>query len=627
MTKTYEQTDRAPLPTDTPSEADKTIFVPHDSDYAADEDDHLGRLKSATIMMVDDEAITTEVIQTFLDDEGYSNFVTTDQSTEALALLEKTRPDVVLLDLMMPEVSGFDILKAMRADPDLKHIPVIVLTSATDGDTKLKVLEIGASDFLAKPVDPSELALRLRNTLAAKAYQNQLDTHDALTGLPTRRMFLDLLKWALKRAERAGRTAALLHIHLDRDQKMNNALGHGAGDVLLREIARRLQGSVRASDAVGKLGEHRNSGDTSRFGGEGFVVLLPETNDVENAAGVARRILAALAEPVHVGDCELCVTPSIGIALYPDDGGSTEELLESARLATSRAKQNGRSAYRFFSDEINAKSTERSRLRSELSQALSRNELVLHYQPRVNTETRRLTGVEALLRWNHAERGMVPPSDFLALVQELGLIVSIGEWVLNEACQQNRVWQSAGLSTLTVSVNVTAHQLRDEKFTVTLRDALERSGLDPRFLTLELTESTIMENAQQGFDVLHEAKKMGVMLSIDDFGTGHSSLSWLKRFPVDELKIDHSFFAGGQLGAGNAAMVTAIIEVAHSLGLTVVAEGVESKRQWEFLKQKRCDQCQGSVFSMPCAADALSARIEKPDDVSSDGGRRNTDQT
>ncbi len=327
MTKNYEQANRAPSPTDTSPEADKTILVSRDSDFAADEEDPLEKLKSATIMMVDDEPITTEVIQTFLDDEGYNSFITTDQSTEALGLLETNRPDVVLLDLMMPEVSGLDILTAMRADADLMNIPVIVLSSATDAETKLKALELGASDFLAKPVDPSELALRLRNTLAAKAYQDQLDTHDALTGLPAQRVLMDLVTWALKRAERGGKTAALLHIDLGRSQETDDTLAPSAADRLLKEIAQRLRVCVRESDAIGRLSEHPLSGDTSSLGVDEFVVLLPEINDVENAAGVARRILAALAEPTLVKNQEIFMTPSIGIALYPDDGESTIPML------------------------------------------------------------------------------------------------------------------------------------------------------------------------------------------------------------------------------------------------------------------------------------------------------------
>ncbi len=572
----------------------------------------LERRKAATIVMVDDEPITTEVIQTFLDDDGYSNFVTTDQSTEALELIQKHRPDVVLLDLMMPEVSGFDILTAMRADDELKHIPAIVLTSATDGDTKLKALELGATDFLAKPVDPSELALRLRNTLAAKAYRDQLDYRDAVTGLPSRRMFLDLVRWALKRAERRATIAAVLHVDLERSQRIDDALGHKTKEALLKTLAERLQRCIRASDAVGRLGEHAASSGTSSFFGDRFAVLLPEISDVENAAAVARRILGSFANPTRVDDQEFSVTPSIGIAFYPDDGERTEDLLERARLATHRAKQSGESTYWFCSEEINTRATERSRFDNDLPLALTRDELVLHYQPKVNTMTHRVPGVEALLRWNHPELGMVLPDEFLPPAQETGLIVPIGEWVLHEACKQTKVWHSAGLSTMTVSVNVAAQQLRENRLTQTVREALESSGLEPHYLTLELTESAMMEHAQQEFDVLRDVKAMGVKISIDDFGTGQSSLSFLKRLPVDELKIDRCFFTGGGMSAGDAAMVTAIIAAAHGLGLSVVAKGIESKQQLEFLRRKGCDHCQGFLFCKPCSADAISTRIGRP---------------
>lgn len=554
---------------------------------------------NGTIMLIDDEPLTLEVVQTFLEEAGYTRFVTTDDPRQAIELLVSRRPDVVLLDLMMPEVSGFDILSRMRADTEMKYTPVIVLTAASDAATKLKALELGATDFLAKPVDPSELTLRLRNTLAFKAYQDRLANYDDLTGLPNRRMFLARLDRAIRRAKRHQRICALLHVDLDRFRQINDSFGPRVGDFLLRDVAQRLEDAVRDSDAVGRFADEASRSSLSRIGGDEFTVLMSGIDRAENASLLARRIGLALAKPFLAEERDLFLTASIGIAAYPDDGVEPDSLLKHAEVAMHYSKSHGGNSYEFYSKDINARAFERLTLENQLRRALEREELLLHYQPKVDVGGGHIVGAEALVRWQHPELGMVSPAKFVPLAEESGLIVPLGEWVLREACKECKAWQHLGLRPLGIAVNVSSVQLKKGGLLQVLRSALETSGLEAPHLVIELTESVLMESAEANIQMLQELKAMGVRLAIDDFGTGYSSLSYLKRFPLDELKIDRSFMSDVASDRDNAAIASAIIAMAHTLGLKVVAEGIESRDQLEFLKAKLCDEFQGYLFSRP----------------------------
>jgi diguanylate cyclase (GGDEF)-like protein len=566
---------------------------------AVDYGDLYEALRDATVMMIDDEETTIDVLQAFLENEGYKRFVTTSESSRAMELITSENPDVLLLDLHMPKVTGFDILTLLRRDQRFRHMPVIVLTSATDSDTKLKALQLGASDFLAKPVDPSELALRLRNTLAAKAYQDRLTFYDSLTGLPNRRLFMDRLLWSLRCAKREGTSGAVLHVDLDHFKKINDTLGHEIGDGLLVEVGRRLQPCVPELGALNGSDGADSQPFLSRVGGDEFNLLLPEVKRVENAVRAAGNILAAMKEPFFIDGHEVFITGSIGVAVFPNDGDSGDALLKHAGVAMNQAKQRGRNTYEFYSPKMNARALERLKLENQLRRALDRNELLPFYQPKVDLQTGQVRGAEVLLRWNHPQRGFVSPVEFIPLAEENGMIVEFGEWVLNAACKQNKAWQTAGLPNIRVAVNVSARQFRDGRFIQTLRQALQASGLDPQFLTLELTENTIMENAQENLDTLHAIKEMGAKLSVDDFGTGYSSLSYLKQLPLDELKIDRSFIVGIRSEEDDAPIVTSIISMAHSLHLRVVMEGIETEHQLVFSRDRGCDEYQGFLFSKP----------------------------
>ena len=566
-----------------------------------------GLLKSATVMMIDDESTTLDVLQTYLEDAGYCRFVPVSESSTAMDLIARTRPDVVLLDLMMPEVTGFDILKAMRNNPKFQQMPVIVLTSSTDSPTKLKALELGATDFLSKPVDASELAMRLRNILAAKAYLDRVTHYDTLTGVHNRQMFLDHVDRAL-RYEGAG---AVLHIGIDRFKQVNDALGPALGDELLKEAAGRFKACLRRGDAVARMDKEPPS--VSRLGGDEFAVLLTHVNRPENTMMVAKRLLDAMREPFHLTGRECYATCSIGISVFPSDGLNRETLLQNAAAALLSAKKRGGNAYAFHAGELDDRSRRYLDLYSDLRKAIDRNEFQLYYQPKFDTATRRLIGAEALLRWQHPERGLVSPMDFVPLAEETGLIVPIGAWVFAEACRQIALWRRAGLVPVKIAVNVSWRQLAESDYLQSVRAALAQTGIEPRMVQIELTESMLLDRANETLPLLHKLREMGLKLSIDDFGTGYSSLSYLGQLPIDELKIDRSFVTPIDTDASGrgSVIVRAMIALAHSLGLAVVAEGVETEAQWAFLRDQACDQCQGFLFGKPVPVAEFNALLDK----------------
>ncbi len=422
--------------------------------------------------------------------------------------------------------------------------------------------------------------------------------HDALTGLPNRSLLKDRLTQAMSVARRKGRWATVAFIDLDNFKFINDSLGHSAGDELLKAIAARMTGSLRASDAV------------VRLGGDEFVVLLvDQAKKVDAVADIVRGLQAAIAAPVELGDHRLQVTSSCGVANYPDDGTDVETLLAHADAAMYRAKEIGRDNFQFYTPELNAKVQDKFLLQEELRCAVQQGEFALHYQPLVDMWTQRILAVEALIRWNHPSQGLVGPGKFIPLAEESGLIGPIGDWVLREACRQNKAWQDAGMAPISVCVNVSARQFMDKNWVASVIGALRDSGLEAKYLELELTESLIMEDLEQALATMRALQDLGVGLSIDDFGTGYSSLSALKTFPVARLKIDRSFIEGLPHDEHDKAVASAVISLGQKLNLRVVAEGVETDEQVDFLRQNNCDEMQGYRFSRPLAPNALEALI------------------
>ena len=426
-----------------------------------------------------------------------------------------------------------------------------------------------------------------------------LANHDALTSLPNRAMFSEVLNLAIQNGHRYKRGFAVLFIDLDRFKIINDTMGHDAGDKLLKEMGTRLSETVRSSDVV------------ARLGGDEFVVLVQEVSETKQVDAVARKILSALVEPMSMQGQECRVTASIGICMYPADAQDEKALMKNADIAMYRAKEDGKNTYKFYSEETNVHTFERMALETSLRRGLERNEFFLHYQAKLDLRTGHITGVEALIRWQHPELGMVPPMQFIPLAEETGLIVPIGKWVLNTACAQNVAWQGDGLPPLCMAVNLSARQFADENLLEDIAAALKSSGLRPELLELELTESMVIQNTERAGRILAAIKKMGVRLAIDDFGVGYSSLTHLKRFPIDTLKVDRSFIRDLPQDLEDKAICEAIIAMGKSLNLTVVAEGVETLEQQTFLQDHNCDEMQGFLFSKPIPSDQFAELLRK----------------
>jgi len=432
-----------------------------------------------------------------------------------------------------------------------------------------------------------------RDVSAARAMADQIThsaEHDFLTGLPNRMLLNDRVNQAIALAPRHHKRVAVLFLDLDGFKHINDSLGHPTGDKLLQSIAKRLVECVRASDTV------------SRQGGDEFVVLLSEVERSEDTAITARRMLQSVAEAHSIDHHDLHVTTSIGVSVFPDDGLDAETLIKNADTAMYQAKENGRQSYKFFKPAMNVRAVERQAIEESLRRALERQEFEVHYQPKVSLKTGEITGAEALLRWTHPVRGPISPAQFIPIAEDCGLIRPIGNWILREACRQARAWLDTGLPLASMAVNISAIQFRNENFLQEVFATLEETGLDPKFLELELTESVLMKHAESTEVILKTLRARGVQLAVDDFGTGYSSLSYLRRFAIDALKIDQSFVRQITTTPSETTIVTAVISMGRSLNLRVVAEGVENLEELAFLQAHQCDQAQGYYFSRPVAA-------------------------
>jgi diguanylate cyclase (GGDEF)-like protein len=557
-------------------------------------------LANAVVLVVDDDRSTRSALRYALQLNGLHIYEACDGHS-ALAQLERVVPDVVLMDAMMPDMDGFTACARLKELPQGADIPVLMITALDDRDSIEKAYAAGACDYITKPLHLNVVVQRVQRTIEAhraERHVRHLAYNDSLTGLPNRTLLTDTLNQRIELARHNGTQVAVLFLDLDRFKYVNDTLGHETGDRLLEGVAQRLRQCVRAGDCV------------ARLGGDEFTVVLSDLVEVGAAANVAQKIAAALAEPFPVGGHEIFVSASVGISIFPQDGEDVSTLLRHADTAMYRAKRTSK-GYRFYETGMEASISGHLQLEAALRRALERGELAVHYQPEAEAGSGLIFGAEALLRWQHPSRGAVSPAEFIPLAEETGLIVPIGEWVLRAVCAQAQAWVAEGRA-LAVAVNLSGLQLQDPGFITRVEEVLESTRIDPRHLIFEITESVWMEHAGDTLSTLRRLKNLGIRLAIDDFGTGYSSLAYIKRLPVDILKIDRSFIRDIATDPADGAIVRGIMALAHALDLEVVAEGVETEEQRQALVAMGCDYLQGYLLARPMPAEDFAQHLLLP---------------
>ncbi|MGO9513751.1 MAG: putative bifunctional diguanylate cyclase/phosphodiesterase [Steroidobacteraceae bacterium] len=570
----------------------------------------------ATVLIVDDDPGARLLLGAALEMAGFRVACAADGAS-ALNQFRSQPVDCVILDVVMPGMSGFDACRALRALPECRHVPILMQTSLDDMESVNRAYNAGATDFSSKGINPMLLAQRVKFLVRAKQTQDQLREsearvrylayYDPLTALPNRQRLLQILEQHAAWAAERQRGIAVLMLDVDNFSRINDTQGRAVGDVLLQEIANRLQYCLRDSQRA--LPPSDNNADTNdikdwvaRTGGDEFALALPGVSTVDSAQIVARRVQLALARPFVFAQQEVPLSATIGISIFPLDAASAETLINNADAAMHHGKKAGQGGTEFFKKSISTRAAKRLSLEADLRKALERQEFTLNYQPRLALKDLRVAAVEALLRWSHPQRGLVPPDEFIPLAEQSGLIAEIGDWVLREACAQVRRWRDADAPGWQVAVNVSGVQFRDGSLVRRVANAIDSAGIDSGMLELEFTEGALIEYSSAVSKAVRSLQELGVATALDDFGTGYSSMSYLRHFPVDTLKIDRVFVRDiAAKSARNAPLVDAIIAMAKSLGLATVAEGVETEAQWQYLRNREADQVQGFLFCRPLA--------------------------
>jgi diguanylate cyclase len=552
-------------------------------------------LPGKSVLLIEDNPGDARLIREMLAEDEAQPFRLShvNRLSAGIEQLAQKTTDLVLLDLSLPDSNGIETFAKVYAHSP--KVPIIVLSGNDDQQLALYAVKSGAQDYLVKgKIDSALLMKAMQYSIERKRYQEELErqaNYDALTGLPNRHLLNDRLKQAVF-TQRNTRSIAVVFIDLDHFKVINDSLGHNFGDEVLRHVGERLAAAVRDGDTV------------ARLGGDEFVLILSDQTREDVIFRTMRRLIGKVSEPIMVADRELNITCSAGISLYPQDGPDVQTLLKNADAAMYRAKSQGRNTFQFYTAEMNELANERLSMEQNLRRAIDRDELLLHYQPRVNLRTGKVDGVEALLRWQHPQRGLIFPDRFIPLAEETGLIVPIGEWVLRTACAQGRAWRRSGHAPV-ISVNLSARQLWGGGLVRLVGEVIAKTGM-AEHLELELTESMVMHDAENVIATLLALKAIGVRLSVDDFGTGYSSLSYLKRLPLTALKIDGSFVRDITSGGPDEGLIAkAIISLGHSLHLKVVAEGVETEEHRKFLVEHDCDEIQGYLISKPVSPEEV----------------------
>jgi diguanylate cyclase len=563
-----------------------------------------------SILVVDDEPDNFDVIETLLSGQNYRlHYAANGQ--EAIASLVTFNPDLILLDVMMPGMDGIEVCRYIKSMPQWEAVPIIMVTALNTKQDLAQCLITGADDFISKPVNRLELTARVRSMLRIRQQYQQLSSfntqleitvqqrtaqlqtmifQDALTQLPSRAFLLQQLTEILQ----SGKSSlALVYLDCDQFKLVNSSFGYAVSNQLLIAIAKRLQDRLLPGDTLARMGEDE------------FCFLLNRSKNSMMLEQFIRKILSSFDTPFLVEGCEIFISACIGVALGNDANRQSEELLQDADTAMYQAKLHGKSSYQIFDRRMHLTMVHRLRLESDLQRALERQEFILHYQPIMNLQTQELVGFEALVRWKHPTRGMVSPGEFVSSMETTGLIVPLGILVLEQACQQLRLWHQQGWTDLSMSVNLSARQFASSTLLADISRVLTKTAVNPACLKLEITESAIMDNAEMAIALTNELRLRRIQISIDDFGTGYSSLGYLHRFPVDTLKIDRSFVSQIQSESHNYPVINTIITLSRQLGLSVVAEGIETLQQLKWLQQAGCEFGQGYLFSKPLAATAI----------------------
>lgn len=586
--------------------------------------------RKTNILIVDDEPLVRNVLREVLG-ENYE-CVEAASAEEALTLLNTKSFNLVISDINMTGISGLQMIPQVR---ELAPDAIVIMISGEQNiENAIKAMRGGAFDYITKPFTFEHIEAVVKRAvehqtlrLTKKIYENHLEElvtartaelreqiterqraeekvnqmayYDSLTELPNPTLFRNRLKHELFSLQGSRQKTAIIFLALDRFKNVNDTLGHEIGDELLRQAAKRLTKSIRQTDTA------------AYFGGAEFALLLTNVGGAEDAAKIAQNIKNTLLSPYSCGEHELYVTATMGISLSPDDGDDCQTLLQNAGTALYRARQKGGDACRFFTNDMHEAAVKRLSLENKLRRALERDEFVLHYQPQVNAQSGKFSGMEALVRWRHPQLGLIPPNDFIPIAEDTGLIIPLGEWVLQTACQQNAAWQRAGLPALSVSVNLSLRQFQQANLVETVNQTLAETGLKPEYLELELTESSIMNDAERTIETLHRLKQLGIKISLDDFGTGYSCLSYLKTLPLDVLKIDRAFVRNVTTDIKDAAIVKTIVALSRNLKLRTIVEGVETEEQFNVLSNLGCNDFQGYLFSKPVRAESFELLLKK----------------
>jgi diguanylate cyclase (GGDEF)-like protein len=586
--------------------------------YGDNENRDLAASENPLILAVDDDEAIRMLMEAALGGYGFRVQVV-ENGREAVDAFEKLNPHAILMDVNMPEMDGFTACKTIRSLPNGEHVPVLMMTGLEDVESIDRAFVAGATDFVSKPINWTVLKYRIKYMLRASAafddvilQQKQIQElayYDHLTGLANRTMFRENL---IREVENCGKKEllAVLFMDLDRFKLVNDSLGHKAGDTLLRQVAERIKTSIRRTDGLGWLKEDAKQVMVSRQGGDEFTVLLPNLKAPDNAGLVAKRINEKLSRVFYIDDHEVFISSSIGISLFPLDGNDAESLIANADLAMYHAKAIGGSRFQFFEQALNIQAKKRLEFENDLRKAVIGDKITLFYQPQVSLLDGRIVGAEALSRWHNPRMGNVSPAEFIPAIEEMGLVVPFTDWVIREAGRRLLEWYDQGIEAIRIAVNISSKHFVEQEIPDKIIKMLNAHNLPSSCLEVELTESVMAAQGSQTLDILNRLKEIGLTISVDDFGTGYSSLSYLKTFPVDVVKIDRFFIKDILTGKKDESIVKAMISMAHSMDMKVVAEGIETRKQLALLHRMGCDYGQGFLFSPAVPRDEFSGMLK-----------------